>query len=211
MSDANEYDVDYEYNDNEKLEIIMINLMKMIKARGLIEKADKDTTKMLLNSVKNNNYGMIKLDREDRFGNTEYEVEVINDNIINLSKGSVISNSIRTKKHKIIIVDDITPRQRQILFENYMNIEVFKKMELMINLIDHVYIPTHILLTEEEKETFFKEYNVTKNEMHKMLTTDPVCRYYNGQRNDIFKIIRTSTNNGYSINYRIVIKGSFSD
>ena len=106
--------------------------------------------------------------------------------------------------NKIVIVSNINKKAYKQIKE-YPNTEIFWDYELLTNLIDFVYIPKHVLLTEEEMKTFENKYFSTKRETPKLDNLDPVARYYNLKVNDIIKIIRPSINSGYTISYRRVI------
>ena len=199
----------YRYNETEKLEIISKNLLKMLQERKLINNYDK-LINQVFNNLKNKNSYEIKLDNKDKYDVDIYNIMLLNDNINNLSKSSVFSSILtkynkNSKSHIIIIVEDIKDKIRQKIFLQYNNVEIFKKIELMMNLVDHMYIPKHILLTEEEKEIFYKEYNVSNEQLQKISIFDPVSRYYNAKKNDIFRIIRPSDITGTTFSYRLVI------
>jgi len=199
----------YRYNETEKLEIISTNLLKMLKERKLINNYDK-LINQVFNNLKNKNSYDIKLDNNDKYDVDVYSIMLINDNINNLSKSSVFSTILskynkKLNTHIIIIVEDIKEKIREKILLQFNNIEIFKKIELMMNLVDHMYIPKHILLTDEEKEIFYKEYNVSNEQMQKISIFDPVSRYYNAKKNDIFRIIRSSDITGTTFSYRLVI------
>ena len=201
--------VNYRYNETEKLEIITTNLLKMLKERKLINDYEK-LINQVFNNLKNKNSYDIKLDNNDRFNADIYSIMLLNDNINNLSKSSVFSSILskynkKINSHIIMIVEDIKDKIREKILLQYNNIEIFKKIELMMNLVDHMYIPKHILLTEEEKEIFYKEYNVSNDQMQKISIFDPVSIYYNAKKNDIFRIIRSSDITGTTFSYRLVI------
>lgn len=201
--------VNYRYNETEKLEIITTNLLKMLKERKLINDYEK-LINQVFNNLKNKNSYDIKLDNNDRFNADIYSIMLLNDNINNLSKSSVFSSILskynkKINLHIIMIVEDIKDKIREKILLQYNNIEIFKKIELMMNLVDHMYIPKHILLTEEEKEIFYKEYNVSNDQMQKISIFDPVSIYYNAKKNDIFRIIRSSDITGTTFSYRLVI------
>lgn len=208
MSDNNTT-FNYRYNETEKLEIISINLLKMLKERNLLKDYDK-LVNQVFNNLKNKNSYDIKLDNKDRYDVDVYSIMLLNDNINNLSKSSVFSSILskynkKVNTHIIIIVEDIKEKIREKILLQFNNIEIFKKIELMMNLVDHMYIPKHILLTDEEKNIFYKEYNVSNEQMQKISIFDPVSRYYNAKKNDIFRIIRSSDITGTTFSYRLVI------
>jgi DNA-directed RNA polymerase I, II, and III subunit RPABC1 len=68
--------------------------------------------------------------------------------------------------------------------KNY-DLEVFSMKELLFNVTRHEYVPTHMLLTDEEKEEVLRERKVSESKARKILVTDPVARYYGGKRADV--------------------------
>jgi len=201
--------VNYRYNETEKLEIISTNLLKMLKERNLLKEINDKLINQVFNNLKNKNSYEIKLDNKDRYDVDVYNIMLLNDNINNLSKSSVFSSILskynkKINTHIIIIVEEIKEKIREKILLQFNNIEIFKKIEFMMNLVDHMYIPKHILLTDEEKEIFYKEYNVSNEQMQKISIFDPVSKYYNAKKNDIFRIIRSSDITGTTFSYRLV-------
>ena len=98
-------------------------------------------------------------------------------------------------------------------YERYLNYntEIFFDHELKINLIEHDLQPIFEVLSEEEKEKLMEEYQLTKRQMSKMKSIDPIARYYNSKAGDVFRIIRPSTSAGVGIHYRIVIDANVSE
>ena len=87
-----------------------------------------------------------------------------------------------------------------------MCIYVFFFYEFMEDVTEKLFIPEHQLLSEEEKEEFKKSFSL--HQIGNLQKTDKMCRYYNGQIGDIFRIIRPNLNSGESIYYRKVTKGN---
>jgi DNA-directed RNA polymerase I, II, and III subunit RPABC1 len=81
-------------------------------------------------------------------------------------------------------------------------IEIFSEPELIIDITEHILVPKHELLTDDEKDELLKIY--PESQLPKILLTDPVARYYGLKKKDIVKITRVSETAGYYINYRVV-------
>ncbi len=57
---------------------------------------------------------------------------------------------------------------------------------MMINIIEHISVPNHQLLTEEEVKNILFEYTAKRKEVPHMLVTDPISRYYNAKVGQMF-------------------------
>ena len=112
--------------------------------------------------------------------------------------------------HKILIVEDITTKAEKQLIGT-TGFEVFKLMEIIKDISKHYLVPKHILLTKEENDQFMAEYKLKKKDMARIFIDDPMAKYLYAQKDDIIKIIRPSTNSGYSTCYRLVIYASINN
>lgn len=86
--------------------------------------------------------------------------------------------------------------------------QIFQDSELCYNPTYHVLVPTHIKLTEQEKQEKIKELMVDTNKIPLMLPTDPIARYYGWTTGDMILITRIDMGVSIlapkSINYRII-------
>ncbi len=72
--------------------------------------------------------------------------------------------------------------------------------------IEHVLVPIHEKLTDEEREAFLKEYGITSlAELPKIRKDDPAIRHLQVKRGDIIRIRRKSPTAGETIFYRVVV------
>jgi DNA-directed RNA polymerase I, II, and III subunit RPABC1 len=86
----------------------------------------------------------------------------------------------------------------------YENVEIFLLNQVIINITKHVIVPKHILLDDTETKQFLEKYSCTANQLPKILSSDPVAKYYGMKSGQICKIIRPSPATGESISYRYV-------
>jgi DNA-directed RNA polymerase I, II, and III subunit RPABC1 len=93
---------------------------------------------------------------------------------------------------------------KEINKEQYKNVEIFLKKNMMFNITHHVFVPKHIILTPEEENEVLEKYNTTKGKFPKIAKSDPVAKYYGMKSDQICKIIRKSPEVGESIYYRLV-------
>ena len=119
----------------------------------------------------------------------------------------MIDEKYATKEMTVIIVvqDKPTPQiAKELLNEEYKGYEVFLMKNLIFNITHHDLVPKHVILTEEEGKRILEEFQTTKSQLPKLLSTDPVAKYYGMKSGDICKIFRQSPMTGESIYYRLV-------
>ncbi len=110
----------------------------------------------------------------------------------------------------IIVKDNITSFAKNEI-SSFVNkeipvyIEIFLENTLMFDITEHELVPKHELISVHEKETLFNKYNIKESNLLKILSTDPVSRYYDFQKMDVIKITRPSETGGFYTNYRIVV------
>jgi DNA-directed RNA polymerase I, II, and III subunit RPABC1 len=74
--------------------------------------------------------------------------------------------------------------------------------------MNHKLVPLHIILSEEEKEELLNNYNITPNELPKILDTDPVSIFIGAKPGQIVKIIRDSHTAKEAVSYRFVVESN---
>ncbi|MEM1557079.1 MAG: DNA-directed RNA polymerase subunit H [Thermoproteota archaeon] len=84
---------------------------------------------------------------------------------------------------------------------------VSKKNISKVNILDHVLVPRHRVLSIEEKEALLKKYNIKLSQLPKMLTSDPVAVALGAKPGDVVEIIRKSPVAGETLAYRLVVEG----
>ena len=70
--------------------------------------------------------------------------------------------------------------------------------------IQHVLVPKHELLSDDEKNALLERYKVSSTELPKIRANDPGIRQIKVKHGDIIKITRKSMSAGESVFYRIV-------
>ncbi len=86
----------------------------------------------------------------------------------------------------------------------YRNVEIFLFKNLTFNITKHRDMSKFIPLTDEEAKEIVEKYKLSKIQLPKILSTDPIAKYYGMKPGRIFKIIRTSPSTGEYITYRYV-------
>jgi DNA-directed RNA polymerase I, II, and III subunit RPABC1 len=97
-----------------------------------------------------------------------------------------------------------SPVKTEMLKPIYKNVELFLQKRLTFNITKHELVPKHQLLNEEEILEIEEKYNTNRSMFPKMLSNDPISKYYNARPGSMFKIERKSHSSGYSVGYRIV-------
>jgi DNA-directed RNA polymerase I, II, and III subunit RPABC1 len=104
----------------------------------------------------------------------------------------------RKLKHCIIVyADQITSSAKKGIENLEFEVELFSLKELQYNITKHRLVPNHFLVPSNEAVELRKKFG--KN-LPILLSTDPVSRFFNYQKNDIIRVTR---NDGYIL-YRIV-------
>ncbi len=75
------------------------------------------------------------------------------------------------------------------------------------SVLNHDMVSEHILLTEGEIKTLLEKYHITKGQLPKIKTSDPVCKEINAKAGDVVKVVRSSLIAGKALSYRLVIEG----
>lgn len=193
-----------EINNEEKINIMLLNVIKMLSSRGYIDLANIDTHYKKLEN-KQNQHSVYNISTDT---GTLFMVKIVQQKISTINKvvgiSDFLNNNADTKKILIVYGTNINKKAYKQIIE-YPNTEIFWDFELMLNIIDHEYQPKFELLTQDELEEFNGTYITTKREIPKMERTDIIARYYNLKVDDIIRIIRPSTSSGYTVSYRIVI------
>jgi len=107
----------------------------------------------------------------------------------------------------IVVQQGMTPSAKQALVDmapKYI-LEQFLESELLINITEHELVPTHILLTPDEKAELLSRYKLKESQLMRIQASDPVARYFGLKRGQVVKIIRPSETAGRYISYRLVV------
>ncbi|WP_456371138.1 DNA-directed RNA polymerase subunit H [Geoglobus sp.] len=76
---------------------------------------------------------------------------------------------------------------------------------MKIRLQDHVLVPKHELLSEEEARELLETLGIRKEELPKIRADDPIAKEIGAKPGDIVRIIREDELVGKSVAYRLVI------
>lgn len=109
--------------------------------------------------------------------------------IIETLKSKNISQAIAIHNNKITPYAATAMRSLRV---QKIIIETFSEAELQYNVTHSEYVPKHIICSAETKKKVFAEYAVGKDKITKILSSDPVCRYYGAMKGQLIKIVRPS-------------------
>jgi DNA-directed RNA polymerase I, II, and III subunit RPABC1 len=122
-------------------------------------------------------------------GENEENVDEAGLNVIIVYDHNLINNTVR----KDLMISD-----------NFAGIEFFTYREVQFNITKNKIVPQHIPLSREETSAILEEYSCTKVMLPRILSTDPVARYFGMKPGTICRIIRTSPSIGEYNTYRLV-------
>lgn len=113
------------------------------------------------------------------------------------------------KKDQLIIIidsnvnDTIVNELKQIYNTQKYFITVFNIEELMFNILNHVLVPKHRILSEEEKQEFYKKYKIlTDSQLPEISRFDPVSKVIGLRPGQVCEILRNSKTAITSYYYR---------
>jgi DNA-directed RNA polymerase subunit H (RpoH/RPB5) len=198
---------------HQQLAEVKTTIIKMFVNRGFINPENQE--KYIKDLIEMDNDDMeyvIQLDKESNY-NTEIKnkkvyIKMFDYKITSINKTSSIGEFIikNEKEYKFLVVQDINSKSESILDSYDTSIEVFKFINLLINIVDHDLVPKHIVLTQEEGTEVLEAYRAKKRDMMLIKTNDPVAKYYKMKPGEIVKIIRPSIITSEAVAYRLVFK-----
>ena len=144
-----------EMNMGERLNIMLLNIIKMLSARDLIsEKNIKNIHDKLKNTLSDDMIYTISTDTNEKI-----YIKYIQQKITTINKTIGVTDFLYANKDnkKILVVSNINKKAYKQIIE-FPNTEIFWDYEFMLNLIDHIFVPKHIILSDEDRALFLDKY-----------------------------------------------------
>ncbi|WML67710.1 MAG: DNA-directed RNA polymerase subunit H [Methanoregula sp. SKADARSKE-2] len=79
-------------------------------------------------------------------------------------------------------------------------------MSTKLNVLEHVMVPDHKIMSDEEVTELLTRYNISTDQLPKVYHDDPAVKSIGASADDVIRIIRTSHTAGRAEAYRLVIK-----
>ena len=78
--------------------------------------------------------------------------------------------------------------------------------EVRFNVLNHVNVPLHVILPDDEVKDLLKRYNIVREMLPKIRNNDPACKVIDAKPGNVVKVIRRSPTAGTAVAYRLVIE-----
>jgi len=163
---------------------------------------DKDI--MFFEAMNNHEQVYIKFSQSSKsFSSAHQKIEILNSILKQSSKsklGDLIKFMNGEKLRIIIIYNSYNVKNDK--FDNKFEkfsvdleyLEVFQVHKMSINIINYIYQPKYILLNNEQIKLLYKTYDTSYILIGSICINDPINRYYNGRKGNVYKIIRPEGN-----------------
>ena len=79
-------------------------------------------------------------------------------------------------------------------------------MSTKLNVLKHVMVPDHNIMSEEEVSELLSRYSITTEQLPKVFHDDPAVKSIGANVDDVIRIVRASHTAGRAEAYRLVIK-----
>ena len=86
-----------------------------------------------------------------------------------------------------------------------VHVETFEEDDVVVNITKHELVPKHEPMTEAEAKEMLAAHSLELSMLPRILSTDPVARYFGLRRGQVMKITRNSETAGTYTTYRQVI------
>lgn len=117
-----------------------------------------------------------------------------------------LDNFSKDSDYKLMLILPDNPTNKIIQSHNYT--QIFHFEELYIDKLSHHFVPKHELISDINKQnTILENYSLDQKSKYSLpiiRKSDPITKYFNANKGDIFKISRQSNSAGTYVIYRVV-------
>lgn len=79
-------------------------------------------------------------------------------------------------------------------------------MSTRFNVLEHVMVPDHQIMSDEEIRELLSRYQITLDQLPRIYSDDPAVKTIGGKVGDVIRITRNSQTAGIAESYRHVVK-----
>ncbi len=80
------------------------------------------------------------------------------------------------------------------------------EMSTTFNVLQHIMVPDHEIMSEEEVSDLLSTYQITHEQLPKIYHDDPAVKTIEAAIGDVVRIVRVSQTAGRAESYRLVVK-----
>ncbi|KAL2465926.1 DNA-directed RNA polymerase V subunit 5A [Abeliophyllum distichum] len=104
----------------------------------------------------------------------------------------------------LVVQNKITSQALKAVGLFSFKVEIFQITDLLVNITKHECKPKHQVLTDEEKQSLLKKYNLDEKQLPRMLQKDAIARYFGLEKGQVLKVIYTGELTQLHTSYRCV-------
>lgn len=137
-------------------------------------------------------------------------VEFMQENTMGVKEIKRFASYVHSNSYKagiMVTVGTLSPQARKGINATsaLTTLECFLLEDLLVNITHHDLVPTHVVLSREEKTALLKRYRLKETQLPRILQKDPISKYYGLKRGQVVKIIRASETAGRYASYRLCV------
>jgi len=133
--------------------------------------------------------------------------------VMKLVEDMIEENSIEEDGTIILIIRDTMKTEdtienffESILKKNKIYVQMFDINKLLYNVTEHVLVPKHEIISNEEKNEVINKYNLeTEDQLPLIKKNDPVAKYHGMKVGNVCKITTHSETHGIYTKYRLCV------
>ena len=196
--------------DINKLFKVYSNVIIMLKDRGYkLEKKYKLSFDRFRKKYYDNDHDIYAIHKKTK-NKLKVQFSINNKNKLQIIKQNIQDNFNDDTESNFSIILVLNNKPNNIILKFINNslykdkIEIFWTDILQINITKHILQPKFELLNENEKNKLLEKFNIKIQQLPKLSTQDPICKYYKFPKYSVVKITRKNKNSINSEYYRYV-------